>query len=440
MASRTFIPMIRHTVRVCQRNAIASPRRFINTKTAPNLYTARAHVVGARTGHVDGENLKVDLTMAKALGGPGDEGKTNPEELFAAGYGACFQSAMNAVAPSLGVKMPTKTEDSIVESTVELVGSMKDLDMGLRVQLLVRVRGLEEADLEKVVKRAREVCPYSRATQGNVKRRATGNGIFSPPAAFDPANFDFPPNFGFAGWPGRGRGRGGFGRGGLVGGGNFGAGGRGRGLIGRGGFGRGGFAMQGGALGRGQFLQNNGGPGNGGFFTGGGAAQRGGLVDGGRRAGRGGFAGRGRRQQKQNANNDTDGFKSADQAGLAGGGKELRWSERSVSRAKSTERDKSAGVETQNGGQPTAIAPMTNLRHLQSDELGAYMQHGGKTAYGERIRGVEGPSVYVGTEITRRQGGGATEQKNSSDASRRAAHPWLPVTELYAQEKTRQKR
>ncbi|KAF1850134.1 OsmC-like protein [Cucurbitaria berberidis CBS 394.84] len=168
MASRTFAPMLRQALRVSQRNAIATPRRFINTETAPNLYTARAHVVGARTGHVDGENLKVDLTMTKALGGPGDKGKTNPEELFAAGYGACFQSAMNAVAPSLGVKMPTKTEDSIVESTVELVGSMKELDMGLRVQLLVKVRGMEKEDLEKVVQKAREVCPYSRATEGNV--------------------------------------------------------------------------------------------------------------------------------------------------------------------------------------------------------------------------------------------------------------------------------
>ena len=78
------------------------------------------------------------------------------------------QSAMNAVAPSVGVKMPTKTEDSIVESTVELVGSMKDLDMGLRVQLLVKVRGLAKEDLEKVVYKARQVCPYSRATKDNV--------------------------------------------------------------------------------------------------------------------------------------------------------------------------------------------------------------------------------------------------------------------------------
>lgn len=106
--------------------------------------------------------------MAKALGGPGDKGKTNPEELFAAGYGACFQSAMNAVAPTLGVKMPSARDDSIVESTVHLVGSMKDLDMGLRVELLVKVKGIEQGKLEEVVRKAKEVCPYSRATEGNV--------------------------------------------------------------------------------------------------------------------------------------------------------------------------------------------------------------------------------------------------------------------------------
>ncbi|KAF2825254.1 OsmC-like protein [Ophiobolus disseminans] len=169
MASRTLAPLLRQSLRASTRSSFAAtPRRCLNTETAPALYSARATVVGARTGHVDGENLKVDLTMAKALGGPGDAGKTNPEELFAAGYGACFQSAMNAVAPTLGVKMPSAPEDSIVESTVELVGSMKDLDMGLRVQLLVKVRGIEKEKLEEVVSKARQVCPYSRATRGNV--------------------------------------------------------------------------------------------------------------------------------------------------------------------------------------------------------------------------------------------------------------------------------
>ncbi|CAI6238390.1 unnamed protein product [Periconia digitata] len=166
MASKSFTPLVRRTLR-SSPHLQTSARRFLNTETAPSLYAARAHVVGARTGHVDGENLKVDLTMAKALGGAGDKGKTNPEELFAAGYGACFQSAMNAVAPSLGLKMPTKVEDSVVESTVHLVGSMKDLDMGLRVELLVKVRGLDKESLEKIVYKARQVCPYSRATKDN---------------------------------------------------------------------------------------------------------------------------------------------------------------------------------------------------------------------------------------------------------------------------------
>lgn len=144
-------------------------RLLSSPANAPVLYSAHARVVGARTGHVDGDDLKLDLTMAKALGGPGDRGKTNPEELFAAGYGACFQSAMNASAASLGIKMPTTKEDSVVETTVHLVGDMKKLDMGLRVDMKVKVKGLERDDLEKVVKRAEEVCPYSRATRGNVE-------------------------------------------------------------------------------------------------------------------------------------------------------------------------------------------------------------------------------------------------------------------------------
>lgn len=139
---------------------------------------------------MDSENLKVNLTMAKALGGKGDAGKTNPEELFAAGYGrshhnldvldvflqrvgACFQSAMNAVAPSLNVKMPSTPEDSIVETKVHLVGSMRDLDMGLRVEMNVKVKGLSKEDLEKVVHKARQVCPYSRATKDNVHTTVT---------------------------------------------------------------------------------------------------------------------------------------------------------------------------------------------------------------------------------------------------------------------------
>lgn len=64
--------------------------------------------------------------------------------------------------------MPEAKEDSIVETTVHLVGDMKKLDMGLRVDMKVKVKGLERSQLDKVVEKAKEVCPYSRATRGNV--------------------------------------------------------------------------------------------------------------------------------------------------------------------------------------------------------------------------------------------------------------------------------
>ncbi|KAI1333881.1 OsmC/Ohr family [Xylariaceae sp. FL0016] len=169
MASlRSLQSLARQTVRVAPRATKPAGRRFLNTDTAPILYSAHAKVVGARTGHVEGENLHVDLTMAKALGGKGDKGKTNPEELFAAGYGACFQSAMNGSAAQMGIRMPTTPEDSIIESTVHLVGDLKQLDMGIRVNMKIKVRGLSKDDLDKVVEKAKEVCPYSRATQGNI--------------------------------------------------------------------------------------------------------------------------------------------------------------------------------------------------------------------------------------------------------------------------------
>ncbi|KAF5542362.1 transcription activator acu-15 [Fusarium phyllophilum] len=138
-------PIIAHRFQSTQQN-----------KDLPILYSAHAKVVGARKGHVEAESLNVDLTMSKALGGPGDAGKTNPEEMFAAGYGACFQSAMNAVAAKDGITMPTAPEDSIVETTVHLVGDMKSLDMQLRVDMKISVRGLEKEQIEGIVEKTKK--------------------------------------------------------------------------------------------------------------------------------------------------------------------------------------------------------------------------------------------------------------------------------------------
>ncbi|KAI1364124.1 OsmC/Ohr family [Xylaria arbuscula] len=171
-ATRSLQPLLLATARRAPQRLAAAQRgigrRLLNTDTAPVLYSAHAKVKGARTGYVEGDDLKVGLTMAKALGGEGDRVKTNPEELFAAGYGACFQSAMNAAAASMKAKMPTDPEDSIVETTVHLVGDMKKLDMGIRVDMKVGIRGLEKNMVEKIVEKAKEICPYSRATRGNV--------------------------------------------------------------------------------------------------------------------------------------------------------------------------------------------------------------------------------------------------------------------------------
>jgi organic hydroperoxide reductase OsmC/OhrA len=64
--------------------------------------------------------------------------------------------------------MPTNTEDSVVETTVHIVGDMRKLNMSLRVDMKVKVKGLKKDNLEKVVENAREICPYSKATKGNV--------------------------------------------------------------------------------------------------------------------------------------------------------------------------------------------------------------------------------------------------------------------------------
>lgn len=162
-ASRAIRPLLR------QATGPVAARRFLNTENAPILYSAHAKAVGARNGHVEGsEGLKMDLGMPKGLGGAGGPGKTNPEELFAAGYGACFQSAMGLVAPKLGITMPPKAEDSIIETTVHMVGDLKKTDLGIKVDMLVKVKGVDKADLEKLIEKTKETCPYSRATQGNV--------------------------------------------------------------------------------------------------------------------------------------------------------------------------------------------------------------------------------------------------------------------------------
>lgn len=126
------------------------------------LYTAQAHVTGGRNGHGETSDglLKVDLAMPKELGGKG--GATNPEQLFAIGYAACFESAIRFVAR----KQKLALEDASVNSTVNLLPNGEGFKLG--VALAAEIKGLDQAGAEALVSEAHKICPYSNAIRGNV--------------------------------------------------------------------------------------------------------------------------------------------------------------------------------------------------------------------------------------------------------------------------------
>jgi lipoyl-dependent peroxiredoxin len=131
------------------------------------LYTAHATSIGGRTGSTRSSDGAIDLALItpKELGGTGGAG-TNPEQLFAAGYSACFIGAMKAVAGRLKLTLPA---DPAIDASVA-IGPMtgKAGAFGIAVAMTVKVPGMERAALEQLVAAAHEVCPYSNATRGNV--------------------------------------------------------------------------------------------------------------------------------------------------------------------------------------------------------------------------------------------------------------------------------
>ena len=126
------------------------------------LYTAHATATGeGRNGHTatDDGLLDVDVRIPVEMGGPG--GATNPEQLFAAGYAACFHSALKVVAGG------TDLSGSQVSSDVA-IGRLASGGFGLAVALTVTIPGLDRDAAEALVAKAHEVCPYSNAIRGNV--------------------------------------------------------------------------------------------------------------------------------------------------------------------------------------------------------------------------------------------------------------------------------
>ncbi|NIZ11209.1 organic hydroperoxide resistance protein [Pseudooceanicola sp. HF7] len=129
------------------------------------IYTARATATGGRDGQAstDDNALSVKLVTPKEMGGAGGEG-TNPEQLFAAGYAACFLSALTLIAGKQKVHL---SDDANVTAEV---GIGKDgQGFGLTVTLKVDLPTVEAETADKLIEKAHEVCPYSNATRGNIQ-------------------------------------------------------------------------------------------------------------------------------------------------------------------------------------------------------------------------------------------------------------------------------
>lgn len=128
------------------------------------LYRAHAQATGGRDGRaVSSDNvLDLKLTTPKELGGAGGTG-SNPEQLFAAGYSACFLGAMKFVAAQQKIALPADTR---IEGSVG-IGPIP-AGFGIEVALTISVPGMERAAAEALVAKAHEVCPYSNATRGNI--------------------------------------------------------------------------------------------------------------------------------------------------------------------------------------------------------------------------------------------------------------------------------
>lgn len=129
------------------------------------VYSATAKAIGGREGTISGANpqLELKLSTPKELGGGGGEG-TNPEQLFAAGYSACFIGALKLVASQVKVALPN---DLSIEGTVG-IGPISH-GFCIQVELKISLPGIDKTVAQSLVDAAHQVCPYSNATRGNVE-------------------------------------------------------------------------------------------------------------------------------------------------------------------------------------------------------------------------------------------------------------------------------
>jgi lipoyl-dependent peroxiredoxin len=137
------------------------------------LYTAEAHVTGGRAnghGRTSDGLLEVDLRLPIQMGGDG--GATNPEQLFAVGYAACFEGAIGTVAR----RMKVEADDVAIDSKITLI-TTEDRGFTIAAELDVTLPSIADAaQAVELVHAAHQVCPYSNATRGNIDVELTANG------------------------------------------------------------------------------------------------------------------------------------------------------------------------------------------------------------------------------------------------------------------------
>ncbi|MCC8408608.1 organic hydroperoxide resistance protein [Mucilaginibacter sp. UR6-1] len=133
------------------------------------LYTAEATATGGRDGQVKSDNgvLNLQVRLPKAMGGANDN-YTNPEQLFAAGYAACFDSALNHTIRLEKVKTGTTSVTAKVS-----IGPFDGGAFGLAVELAVNISGVPLEEAQRLTERAHQACPYSNATRNNIEVKLT---------------------------------------------------------------------------------------------------------------------------------------------------------------------------------------------------------------------------------------------------------------------------
>jgi Ohr subfamily peroxiredoxin len=125
------------------------------------LYTGKAHTTGGRDGNSRSDDGKLEVKLSP----PGQGAGTNPEQMFAAGYSACFIGAMKAVAGKQKVALPA---DLAIDAEVDLGPIKEGAAYGIAARLNVSLPGMDRAQAQALVDAAHQVCPYSNATRGNI--------------------------------------------------------------------------------------------------------------------------------------------------------------------------------------------------------------------------------------------------------------------------------